>query len=388
MRHLDICVLALMLATASGAAAQVGGEAIVIGESIRLYSRVYDQEFRLSIYLPDGYARSSERYPVLYTVQAYSRHTAGTVAQLSGVATPELIYVHVDTYNSGDLLPTRIESRPSSGGADRFLAFFREDLIPFIDSTYRTQPFRILHSGSWGGVFCLYAVLTQPDLFNAHIAAVPWLIYDGDESFMLTNAESLINRQRFDKNFVFVGLGNDPDPGLRESVEAIAEMLESAQKQGLRFKYVYWGEEDHFSTGHKAIFDGLRWTFQPWSEVPQSVLLKGRDAIQQYREALAGLYGFDIGLHTGSLFRMGYQLMGQGELEKAIDMFELCVEMSPDTPSLYSALGRAYERSGQLDNAMSNFEAAYELARQRSESDLARYSDDIERVRRKLAEKR
>ncbi len=62
--------------------------------------------------------------------------------------------------------------------------------------------------------------------------------------------------------------------------------------------------------------------------------------------------------------------------------------MSPDTPSRYSALGRAYERSGQLDSAMSNFEVAYELARQRSESDLARYLDDIERVRRKLAEKR
>ncbi len=53
-----------------------------------------------------------------------------------------------------------------------------------MNSKYRTQPFTIIHSASWGGIFAVYALLSRPDLFNAAIAATPWVIYDGDGRYM------------------------------------------------------------------------------------------------------------------------------------------------------------------------------------------------------------
>jgi predicted alpha/beta superfamily hydrolase len=369
-------------------AAQTLGDDIVIGRSIRLQSAIYRQEIELSVYLPRDYERSDDRYPVLYSVHSRFLHNAGAVAELSGIHMPPLMYVHIDSYDSGDLIPTAIESRPGSGGADRLIAFFREELIPSIDANFRTQPFRALQSGSWGGVFALYTLLTQPDVFDAYLASTPWLIYDEDEKFMLNNAERWLAAGEFDNEFVFLALGNDSDPGLRESVDSLARLLHGSELRGLKFHYVVWEDEDHASTPHKALYDGLRWTFRDWAEVPNDVILGGIDAITRYADGLGGTYGFDIGIHPRSLSQEAQRHIREGDFEGAVELLALAVELSPGIPYLHARLGQAYERANQLEVALRHFERAHELAVVQRHPDVSAFADYITRVRRRLAGRR
>ena len=46
--------------------AQINGKDIVIGKSIKMHSQIYDKDIKLNIYIPDSYAESNEKYPVLY----------------------------------------------------------------------------------------------------------------------------------------------------------------------------------------------------------------------------------------------------------------------------------------------------------------------------------
>ena len=383
--RLSALVLVVLSLPVSATPATAGrGEDIVVGELITMRSEILEKEIRLLVTLPDEYGGTDERYPVLFTVQAYFLHTAGTVEQLARGQIPKMIYIHVDTYDSGDFLPTRIESKASSGGADRFIEFFNKELIPFVDSQYRTQPFRILQSSSWGGVFCLYTALAQPDVFNGYIAATPWLIYDGDDEYMLSHAEGLLKDRSYENRFLFTVLGNDPDPGLREGFEAISRILRDHAGGRLRFASFYWEDEDHYSTPHKAVYEGLKWIFEAWREVPENVLAAGPDAIRAYRKRLAQLYGYDIGVGTAALGRYGMRRLREGELDQAIAVLELGAEWSPDKPWVFEQLGRAYEAGGRLTAAKGSYESAYQIAKKRSTSDLSRFREHIERIQTKL----
>jgi predicted alpha/beta superfamily hydrolase len=368
--------------------AQPKGEDIVIGRSVELHSSIYNKDIRLSVALPRDYAESKEKYPVLYSVQTYFLHIAGSVEHLSRGQIPGMIYVHVETYDSGDLIPTPIESRPNSGGADRLISFFKNELIPFIDSNYRTQPFRTILSSSWGGVFCLYTLMTQPTVFNGYIAATPWFIYDGDEQYMLSHAKSLLSRQNFSRNFLFMAIGNDPDPGLHESFDAFSEILSDESKTGLRFHHVSWQEEDHWSISHKAVYDGLKWIFRDWREIPETVMEEGVSAVKQYRTGLQKLYGYDIGINASSLRMFCSRLRREEQYEQAIEMYKYQTELSPDSPFSYEGLGWTYETMGELALALKSFETARDLAKKESISDSTRFDDHVERVRKKMESRR
>ena len=106
---------------------------IGLGSSVSLESAVYGAEQWVLIHLPDGYEGGTQRYPVVYAIHSRFRHLAGTLADLSGTQMPPAILVYLETYDSGDLIPTPITSRPGSGEADKLVRFFAEELIPFID---------------------------------------------------------------------------------------------------------------------------------------------------------------------------------------------------------------------------------------------------------------
>ena len=124
-----------------------------------------------------------DRYPVLYLLDAqthfhYSSGIADFLAKDDRM--PNMLLVGIV---SGDMArrthdltpPSTAETdnrfSPGNGGADAFLSFIADELIPFIDKTYRTRPYRLLIGHSFGGLFGVYALITKPTLFNAYIVA-------------------------------------------------------------------------------------------------------------------------------------------------------------------------------------------------------------------------
>src|SRR5262249_1588492 len=61
----------------------------------------------------------------------------------------------------------------TAGGADAFLAFLDQELVPYVDRTYRTAPMRVLVGHSLGGLFALHALAKRPELFTGYVAMEP-----------------------------------------------------------------------------------------------------------------------------------------------------------------------------------------------------------------------
>jgi len=148
--------------------------------SMRLYSKALDETRTILVHLPEGYDKSRENYPVLYVldggdtplsskyVTPYS-HARTTLKRL-GSSIPQMIMIGVANKDRcRDMLPVKVEEYPTSGGADKFLTFMAEELIPFVDRNFRTTDFRILYGESDAGLYyCICIIHSAGSLFRLH----------------------------------------------------------------------------------------------------------------------------------------------------------------------------------------------------------------------------
>ncbi len=99
-----------------------------------------------------------------------------------------------------------IKPTVASGGADKFLAFIRNELIPFIDSKYPTDPRdRAYFGDSLGGLFGCYVLFTAPDTFKRYIIGSPSLWWADESTFKLE--ESYAKSHGDLAATVFLGVG-------------------------------------------------------------------------------------------------------------------------------------------------------------------------------------
>ncbi len=187
-------ILILTLLVPLFATAQNESTAITIGKRETIQSKLLNESRQFSVYLPQGYenvAARPEGYPVIYLLDGDDHfHSVTGVVQFLGSYSriiPEMIVVAIpNTDRTRDLTPTRTEMMngtrqdwlKTSGGNDTFLKFIQTELIPHIESTYRTKPFRIFIGHSFGGIAVINALYTMPETFNAYVSIDPSLWWD------------------------------------------------------------------------------------------------------------------------------------------------------------------------------------------------------------------
>ncbi len=199
-------VLAALLMTGVQAQAPPAAEPAGIDGAERrmLKSKTNGAEYRIDVALPIGYGNSQKRYPVLYALDGNTMFpvVAGSYRALAGIGImpAELIMVGIgyrlsdwsnesnrerQAMRTRDLTTPRAlgtaGSSPGPGRAPEFLRFIREELIPFIDSTYRSIPAdRGLLGHSYGGLFAAYVLTHAPALFQRYSIGSPSLWFDNE----------------------------------------------------------------------------------------------------------------------------------------------------------------------------------------------------------------
>jgi predicted alpha/beta superfamily hydrolase len=333
---------------------------IIIGNIVRMHSRILDKDIQLSVHVPDDHDTSDVRYPVLYIFQTHFEQVSGAVKNLYDYGlTPKIIVVSIDNYEFGYLTPTKIESNPNSGKADLFLQFFKEELFSLIDSKYRTHPYRIIFSNSWGAMFSAYAILAKPDVFNAAIASIPWIKYDEENRYLINNVDKFLRNNEY-HNFLYMSMDNESV--ILSDLETFLNVLKKIPKQGLEWEYHYWPEEDHTSTPYRSVYSGLRSLFKAWNQIPPEIAFVGLEEIKKHEVSLNQRFGYDIGISTHALRIAGQEHERNERYDEAIAIYRYAIEKSPNDAFAYVTLGRVYEKTNKLQLAQKTYEKGYQIA--------------------------
>ncbi|MBK9356784.1 MAG: alpha/beta hydrolase [Bacteroidales bacterium] len=254
----------LILAQFSICHAQQKRSDFTIGDKISFDSKVLNERKTIVVIPPYNYKdRPDEKFPVVYVLDPGNNlfATFGIVNYYSDMLKimPRMIIVGiVSNDREKDYLPSPSEEQPTGGGADKFLQFISSELVALIDSTYPSNSERCIIGHSAGGLFAIYALENEPELFNSFICIDPSLWYD-DQSFVKKIPDFLKNNKDIKKS-IFISLSNEKEMG----VFSFVEMLEKYAPDGLKWDYVHYKSETHNSLGFKSICAGFEMIYKDW----------------------------------------------------------------------------------------------------------------------------
>ncbi|MFC2161252.1 alpha/beta hydrolase [Acidobacteriota bacterium] len=196
---------------------------------VNIYSQVLDEERTVSISLPEQYESSKKKYSVLYVLDAEGDksffQSTSTVAGLHNKGkTPQMLVVGVwNTQRNRDMIPAAVSHRPSSGGSDKFLAFLKYELVPYINKNYRTENYSILYGMSNSALFAVYALLEAPETFNAYIASSPMIGHCPE--YIKGKADSFINNDAASNRILYMIYGSDDSQKVVDYVQDFYDFL-------------------------------------------------------------------------------------------------------------------------------------------------------------------
>jgi predicted alpha/beta superfamily hydrolase len=338
-------------------------ETIEIGEKVTLKSKILNEDRKILVYLPAGYNRTPRRYPVLYALDGntYFMASLGILKYHTDYSSaPEMIIVAIPNVDRGrDFTPTQTDYSSSTGGADKFLDFIRDELFPFIEGNYRTQPFRIFSGHSLGGLCVFYALLTRPEMFDSYIA-ISSSIWWGDKMLVKQARDFFNGTDIFDKSLYFSIEGGDSDH--IKSNQEMSQLLENCQRQDFRWKFEHMKDEGHVSLWIRSFYEGLSFV-SSWN-VPERVENMGVNAVLIY------FADKKIDISEDLLEHLGFGYWRQDKYPEAIKIYSLYIEKYPDAADAYHTLGDICRDSGDIARAVKTWKKGLIIAREKNQTAL------------------
>jgi predicted alpha/beta superfamily hydrolase len=356
-------------------------------------SKVLGEQRIALVKTPDGYDRGELRYPVLYMTDGAAQldHTASTIEFLArNGRMPQMIVVAIaNTVRTRDLTPTtpKPNANPGiplppgpTGGADKFLKFVETELIPQVEKTYRTQPYRIFAGHSLGGLLAVHAFATKNDLFNAYLAVSPTLWWDR-ELPIREMADFLKDRKELDCRLV-ITKGNEKG-AMITSFEKAKQLLGKQQLKDFVWDSAVIEDEDHGTVVLRGNYFGLKKFFDGWNP-DLTVMGGGLPAIEKFYADLSKKYKYTIVPAENLLNQIGYVLLENGRNDDAIAVLKAAAEHYPNSANCFDSLAEVYEKSGKLGLAAPNYQRAVEVGTKNADPNLPIYKTNFERVSKAL----
>jgi predicted alpha/beta superfamily hydrolase len=380
-RTLAILMAAFLMQAAGNLFAYPGPDKPQVIE-FQIESKALGEQRTITYSLPDDYYTTGNTYPVLYLLdgKTHFQHANAAVSFLSGnYIIPKMIVVSIHNVDRNrDFSPAHEERIPTSGGADRFLAFLKDELIPAMGEKARVSGFSVLMGHSFGGNLAAHALNVSPELFDAFISVSPYLQFK--ENYVIKEAEEMIKPYSSRKT-LFLTVGDEPD--CFEPVKIYSEVINTRSDGTVDFKVEKMLDENHATIPYVSLFKGLKFIFSDW-QIPKEAFEGGLEAIDNHYAKISSKYGVDARAHELAINQLGYIHLQNGEIDKAITVFTENVKRYPQSANVYDSLGEACENNHQLEPALKNYQKACEAGKKTDDPNYPVYERNMLRVKKEL----
>lgn len=237
----------------------------------KIHSEILDEEREYWISLPDSYDDETETYPLLIILDGQSLFQPLSSAfsfmsrsRRGSRRVPEMIVVGIRSTNrERDFTPDKIvtKRKNDTGGADQFLDFLENELMPELQSKYRTTSGNLLVGHSLGGLFAAHAYMKAESSFSGFIAIDP-SFRTWDDAIMDQKIEA-VTANSFNR-FLYIASAywgahrvSNRNRHVRfyEALNRKNYQLDNTRQ--LRVKHEYFEDESHGSVPLIAFYNGL-----------------------------------------------------------------------------------------------------------------------------------
>jgi predicted alpha/beta superfamily hydrolase len=232
-------------------------------ETSYLESTDIDRIYNLYISLPYDYQEGSSEYPVIYVLDGDILFGSVREFIMTNVEIEDSIVVGIgyDTDEIGDIFTYRYQDMDPSGiNYTKFTQFFDEELIPFIESSYRVDPSdRTLVGHSLSGLYSLTFMFEHPDRFNKIISISPPLFKNSGDIFIIEEDYAEASQELPVNLYISVGsLEEDLLNNMVSNIERFSDQIEYRDYSGFSLLTEIFEGENHGSVILFSISKGIR----------------------------------------------------------------------------------------------------------------------------------
>jgi len=363
-----------------------------LGTQYILQSDILQEDRPIIISLPKGYHQNEANYPVLYLLDGLGniKHQVGTVELLteSGIIPPIIIVAIESLDRARDLTPSYAGADaysgvdtdiPQSGGAPRFLQFLENELIPYVESNFRTHPYRLLEGHSFGGLFCTYTLMNKPELFNSFIVQAPALWWNQEE--MTDQAKGFFSSIDSLDISAYFGAGGAEGWGMRQELARYVDVIKQSPPKKFRWKHEETsGEEEHDDSRLLLNYFGLKFVFSDLNASEDLLTNYSDESFLQGEKKLRDKYGQNVRRPASDYADIIMGLLNAENSLGAITVYRRAAEAYPKYIMFLNTLATLYEKTNQIDKAIETYRSAIKVSKKLKLGNEKGYQKEIERL--------
>ena len=365
-----------------------------LGTQLIIKSEILKEDRPVIISLPKGYKEGEANYPVLYLLDGLGnlKHQVGTMELLteSGII-PPMILVAIESLHRGKDLTPSMAGRdsfagtgtddPQSGGGPKFLQFIDKELIPYVESNFRTHPYRLLEGHSFGGLFSTYALMNKPDLFNAFIIQAPALWWNKEE--MTAQAKEFFKSKDSLAKSVYFGAGGDEGWGMRQELVRYVDVIKENTPKNFHYKHeVPEGDEGHDDSRLLLNYYGLKFVFSDLKDYEGLLSNYSDEEFIMAEKNLTEKYGESAKRSAGIYVNIIMKLLEEEKKLEAITVYKRAAEAYPKYIQFVNSLAALYVETNQIDKAIETYHSAIKVSNKLKLGQEADYLKEIEKLKK------
>jgi len=332
------------------------------------YSEKLKQERRLKILLPKGYSNNDKKaYPIVLVLDAdylFELVAGNTDYYAYWDEIPEVIVVGINQSETRyqDIMFSAQNSLPIDDGAN-FYEFIGMEVIPYIQSQYKTEIFGVAIGHGETANFINYFLLKKFPLFNAYINISP------DFGPDMVNYLSERLQSTKSKIFYYMATSAYDVPRINKLSEELNTKLSQLENSNLFFKYDNFEDHSHFTMPSQAVSRGLENVFSIYQPISKKeydeIILKIEDSpvdylIDKYK-AINDLFGIKKQIRLNDFTAIESAIEKKKNYEYFEPLSKLAKKEHPKTMLGHYYQARYYEQTGEPKKAMRTYQASYGL---------------------------
>ncbi|MBU2972519.1 esterase [Pseudoalteromonas sp. C2R02] len=276
-----------------------------------LFSKILNEERTITVQVPESYGTNkNKKYPVIYRLDGKENLPLITEVMhklQKADSAPEIIMVAIEnTDRARDFAPTvnRDPRGPvgQGGGADKFLDFLEQELIPYINNKYQTHDFKVISGASVAGLFTIHSLQSRPHLFQAHMAYSP-AVWWGDRT-TAKKTKAFMSQAKHLDNYLYMNIGEEAGE-MRAVYDDLHSYLQNNQPDKFKLVSNEFNNVPHGLTSAAGVFHAYQNLFLPL-RMPNRELQDGVKSIKDYYTRLSLQRGEIIAPPEWVIRELGY----------------------------------------------------------------------------------
>jgi len=342
-----------------------------VTKEITIHSDIAQQDLTFHITIPSSYKSEGEnRYPAFYTTSGQSRLDVlktqiNWLSHVGFAPLPQAFFISLPSIEADKF------TKASGSLYSLTTQVYEEEIIPYIEKEYRTQPYRVIEGFSSNANQLLSIFIEKPELFNAYMIFSPALGLDKSNLVEKLLSQKVDNRYQYRSLYLSLGSFKENTAPFEKIQTHLATWARSNIK-GLEVITEDLSHRNYLSAPVVGLINAAEKIFS--DRQPEAALFEktGIAGVKQHFKQLNKKYGYELN-SDNTIVDLGFYYAKIKQFKKAEETLNTLIKTSPENVIYLVRLSEIQQQGKNNEKAKTTLKLALKYAKDQNNDESISY---------------